>query len=398
MRRGAERRPTLLTAPFLAVLASTLAYFVAVGATIPLLPRYVEGPLGGGAVAVGVAAGMFSASAILFRPFIGRLGDRRGRRLLIVGGAAVAALSVAGYALAGSLPVLILMRMLGGIGEAGFFTGAATAAADLAPPERRGEAVSLFSLGLYVGIAVGPLLGELLVGDGNFARVWLLAGAGMLGAAALGLRLPDTRPEAGEGAGRLIHPAALGPGIVIWASVWGFAAFESFVPLHADDIGLDGSRYVFLMYASLIVMVRLFGARIPDTFGPKRTATVSLASTAAGLLAMTAWDSASGLYAGTAVLALGQSLAFPALMTMAVSAAPASQRAAVVGTFTAFVDLGFGIGPVSAGFAARLAGANSGAFLAGAAAAAVGLAVLLGRPEGRRRVSAPASPVPEVEG
>ena len=394
-----SRRPTLLTPAFLAILAATLAYFVSVGMTLPLFPLFVKGPLAGGAVAIGVAAGMFSVAAILVRPFVGRFGDRRGRRLLIAGGAALAGISVAGYAIAESLPVLIGMRVLGGIGEAAFFTGAATAAADLAPDERRGEAVSYFSLGLYVGIAIGPLLGELLVGDDHFARVWLVAGAGMLIAGALGLRVPDTRPEPTGEEGRLIHPAALAPGIVIWASVWGFAAYETFVPLHARDVGLSGARYVFLMYASLIVLVRLFGARIPDAWGSKRTATVSLGSTAIGLGLMAAWDTIAGLYVGTAILALGQSLAFPALMTMAVSRAPASQRAAVVGTFTAFVDLGFGIGPVSAGLAVRLVDANLGAFLAGAAAAVVGLAVLRTRRDAAPG-SAPSPPaaVPEVEG
>lgn len=400
MSRRAERRPTLLTPAFLAVLVSTLAYFIAVGATLPLLSLFVKGPLGGDSVAVGFASGSFAVSAIVLRPFMGRLGDRRGRRLLIVGGAALGGLSLAGYALAESLWVLVPMRLIGGIGEAAFFTGAATATADMAPEERRGEAVSFFSLGLYAGIAIGPLLGEWILDGTHFTRVWLIAGGGLMVSALLGIRVPDTRPEgvAGEEQGGLINRAGLVPGFVIAASVWGFAGFESFVPLYARDLALDGSRFVFLTYALVILAVRLFGARIPDRVGPRRTATVSLATSAVGLVLMTVLGTPVGLYTGTVVFALGQSLAFPALMSLAVAAAPAAQRGSVIGTFTAFVDLGFGIGPVTAGAVVAMT-SNRGAFAAGAVAAVIGLAILRTRPEVRPvRPTAPPAAVPEVEG
>ncbi|HYN36702.1 MAG TPA: MFS transporter, partial [Actinomycetota bacterium] len=78
----------VLTPLFLLIMLSTLAYFISVGALQPTLPRFVQGPLGGGDVQVGLAVGAFAFSAVLIRPFVGPIGDRRGRRLLIVLGAA----------------------------------------------------------------------------------------------------------------------------------------------------------------------------------------------------------------------------------------------------------------------------------------------------------------------
>src|SRR5687768_4975468 len=129
-------QPRLVTATFALVTVSSLAYFTAIGMLVPVLPHFVEGPLGGGSVAVGVAAGSFSLAAALLRPGIGRLGDRFGRRLLVVGGAAVAGVAVAGYTLAATLPALVALRLLTGVGEAGVFVGAATAVQDLAPDTR----------------------------------------------------------------------------------------------------------------------------------------------------------------------------------------------------------------------------------------------------------------------
>jgi len=87
----------LLSVPFVFVTLSTFAYFMALGALLPTLPRFVEEDLGGGSVAVGVVVGSFAFAAAILRPFAGRLGDLRGRRILIIGGSAVVGLSVLGY-------------------------------------------------------------------------------------------------------------------------------------------------------------------------------------------------------------------------------------------------------------------------------------------------------------
>jgi predicted MFS family arabinose efflux permease len=107
---------------------------------------------------------------------------------------------------------------------------------------------------------------------------------------------------------------------------------------------------------------------------------------AAGLGLVAVWGGRGGLYAGTALFSVGQALAFPALMTIAVSSAPASERAAVVGTFTAFFDLAFGTGALGLGAVAEVFG-YSGAFASAALVAAIGAAVTMAR-IGRQRAPA----------
>ncbi|HEV3402530.1 MAG TPA: MFS transporter, partial [Acidimicrobiales bacterium] len=209
---SSDRKPPLVTRPFVLVVAATFAYFVAVGALLPALPLYVEGPLGGGSVSVGLGVGAFSFSALVLRPWAGRLGDRRGRRPLVVGGAALAAVSIAGYVVATSLPLLVALRLVTGAGEALFFIGVVSATNDLAPDERRGEAMSYFSLAPYAGLAVGPVLGEALLEGDAFGPVWALAAASTVIAVILGARLPETHDTDGTADAparrrRLVHPA-----------------------------------------------------------------------------------------------------------------------------------------------------------------------------------------------
>jgi predicted MFS family arabinose efflux permease len=289
-RRSASTRPALLTPAFVAVTLASLAYFTGDGVLIPAVPRYVQGPLGAGNVAVGLVVGAFSLSALFLRPWAGGLGDRWGRRPLMLVGAGLFAASVLGYGLASSTEGLAGLRLLTGAGEAFFFVGAVTAITDLAPAQRRGEAMSLASLALYVGIGIGPLLGEVVIERFGFTAAWMLAVTAALVALAIALRVPDTRPddsghEAGVSAGRhrLVQRAGLLPGLVMLTGILGMAGFLTFVPLYALDVGMDGSRIVLLLLAAIVVGIRSLGARIPDRLGAARATRMALALSAAGL-------------------------------------------------------------------------------------------------------------------
>ncbi len=382
-------RPRLVTPTFLLVMLSTFAYFIAVGAIMPTLPRYVEGPLGGNNAAVGLVIGAFGVTAVLLRPLSGRLSDRRGRRILIQGGGTLVGVSIAAYALSSSLPALIVWRLLTGVGEAFFYVGAASVINDLAPDARRGEALSYFSLALFGGLAVGPVIGESVLEAIGFEWVWLVAGGSAFFAGLLGWWVPETRPEGMGDAPPtpLVHRAAVLPGAVLGTNIWALATFSSFIPLYVLTIGMSGSRFVFVVNSAVIISIRLFGARLPDRLGAKKAGTAALSATAVGLLTIAAWPDPVGLFTGTVLYSIGHALAFPALMTLAVSRAPAAERGAVVGTFTAFFDFSFGVGAISAGAIATLLGFR-GAFVAAAVVALAGLVLLLGYARAAQR-SAP---------
>ena len=372
-------RPRLVTGTFLLVMLSTLAYFTAVGAILPTLPLFVEGPLGGDNAAVGITIGAFGLTAVLLRPFAGRISDRKGRKILITGGGILAGVSIAGYALSGGLATLIVWRLLTGIGEAFFYVGAASVINDLAPDERRGEALSYFSLALFGGLALGPLVGEQTLEAFGFDWVWIVAGASSIGSGLVGLFVPETRPEGAGSAGRtrLLHKAAVLPGTVLATGVWALATFSSFIPLYVLTIGMKGSGLVFAVNSAAIISIRLFGAKLPDKLGAKKAGTIALTATATGLMVIALWAEPVGVFVGTVIYAIGHSLAFPALMTLAIKRAPAAERGAVVGTFTAFFDFSFGVGAASAGVIAKYLGYR-GAFAAASMVALGGLTLLLG--------------------
>ncbi len=114
-----------------------------------------------------------------------------------------------------------------------------------------------------------------------------------------------------------MHPAGVLPGAVLASAILGLAGFATFVPLYALEIGLSGSRLVFGFFSVIVLTIRLFGARIPDLLGARRAGRIALVTNTAGFLVMALWAEPVGLFVGTALFSAGQSLVFPALMSLA---------------------------------------------------------------------------------
>ncbi|MEU4294920.1 MFS transporter [Kribbella sp. NPDC026596] len=380
--------PRLVTPQFVLLGSAGLAYFLADGMLVPAVPRYVAGQLAGGNLAVGLVVAAFSLSALILRPWAGRLVDRHGRSIAMIGGGITFAASVAAYGLVDSVGALSALRLLTGVGDAFFFVGAVTAMSDLAPAERRGEAISLFSLSLYAGLAIGPPIGEGLGGLAGFGTVWLVAAGSALVAVLLALRVGETREPTTDDPGdqpvRLIPRAAVVPGLLLVALVWGMAGFLAFVPLYALDLGLPGAGFVLFGFAAIVVVIRSVGARIPDRLGAVRCVRVSLLCSTIGLALIGGWPTVPSLVLGTAVLGIGVALGTPAIMMLALDRAGAGERGAVMGTVSMSIDLATGLGPATFGLVAAGLGRGSG-FLAAALVAAAGLALAVAG--GRRTAS-----------
>jgi MFS family permease len=338
-------------------------------------PLFAAGPLGATEVGVGLTVGAFSLTALVLRPVAGRTADRRGRRPLLIGGALAYAAVMAAHVIASDLTVLIGLRLLLGAAEAFFFVAGFAAVADLAPPNRTGEALSFNSLALYLGIAIGPLLGELLLQAGGFNAAWLGGSALAVAAALLASRLPETMsPHAGDDRPVVIfHAAATGPGLALLAGIGGMAGFLAFVALYARELGLDGSGLVLLVFGGVVIGCRVLFARLPDRLPPFRLGAVALALSAAGLLIAATVHSPAGLLLGAAVLAVGVAFTTPALFAAIVNRVRPSERGAALGTASVFLDLAFGGGPVLLGLVAGVAGIPW-AFAVAAAVAALGAA------------------------
>jgi MFS family permease len=388
-----EARERLFTPAFILLAICELAYFTAAGLTIPLTPLFAEGPLGANELWVGITVGTFSVTAVVLRPFAGRTSDRRGRRQLIIGGALLCALALLGHAFTSELWMLIALRLVLGVAEAFFFVAAFAALADLAPKGRAGEALSFNSLALYLGIALGPLLGYQLLDIGGFELAWIggavLALAAMVLAIPIGETAPDGRADAP--ATPLFHPAAVAPGLAIFAGTAAMGGFLGFVALHAPDVGMDGSGPVLLLFGLVVITCRIVFARLPDRVPPFRLAAVALALAAAGMGVASIVVTIPGLLAGAALLALGMAFVTPAIFAATLARVPARERGSAMATVSVFIDMAFGAGPILVGFVAGLISIPAGFGAVGILAAVAAAGVTLSQGPRRTRIAGSAA-------
>jgi MFS family permease len=362
---------------FAGIFTVTFCGLLAVGAVLPVLPRYVHGPIGAGNIAVGVVIGAYAITGLLLRPVAGRVADRRGRKPAVLAGSLLVAAAGFLYLLPFGVVGLIGARLVLGAGEGTVFTAGSAWIVDIAPPSRRGRVIGLYGLAVWAGLSIGPLLGELLLHASGYTLVWLFAGVMPLLGAAIAFRVRDPYRPA-DGLEHEQHPLiareAVRPGAALALASVGYATVAAFVVLHLDARGVGHGATVFGAFATMVVLTRLIGGDLPDRAGPARVATAAAVVEAIGLATIGVATSLPVAIAGALAMGAAFSLLYPSLSLIVVGRISEARRGAALGTLTAFFDAGVGFGAPVAGLAATLTD-YEGSFLL-AAAIALGSAAL----------------------
>ena len=161
----------------------------------------------------------------------------------------------------------------------------------------------------------------------------------------------------------------------------GYAAVAAFLVLHLDDRDIGHGAEVFTAFAATVIAARVFGGWLPDRYGPAPCVVGAGLVEAGGLVAIMLAHSLPVAIAGALAMGAAFSLLFPSLALAVIDRVPEERRGVAMGTFTAFFDLGVGLGAPAAGLAAAIGGYPA-AF--GVAAAAAVTAAALGSTLGRR--------------
>jgi MFS family permease len=300
----------------------------------------------------------------------------------MMGGALLAAAGSSVAGLAGTMPVLLVLRGVTGVGEAALFVGAITLIADLSPPDRRAEGASYFSIAVFGGLGIGPVLGEWVLDDENYVQAFLTAGVLALATAVLASLVPKSvdrvhAPDETTRSSRrgILHPAALGPGVVLASIVAAFSTFTGFIPEHARAVGLSGAGGLFLVYSAVCLVGRVAGAKVPDRIGPGRAVSTALVFVGASLLLLAAVPEPWALWVAAAGFGIGMAFNYPSLMAIVVNRVDERERVAALSSFTMFFELGSVVGGLAFGAVGEVFGKRAG-FAGGIVCCVLGLVVL----------------------
>ncbi|MBR2658016.1 MAG: TCR/Tet family MFS transporter [Loktanella sp.] len=181
--------------PVTFILISVMLDAMGIGLILPVMPSLIQEVEGAGlanaALWGGVLATIYAAMQFIFGPTVGSLSDRYGRRPVLIISLVIMAFDYVLMALAHTIWLLIIGRVIGGITAATQSTSAAYMA-DISSPEEKAGNFGLIGAAFGVGFVVGPLVGGLLAEYGTRAPFWAAAGLAAANAVFGYFVLPET--------------------------------------------------------------------------------------------------------------------------------------------------------------------------------------------------------------
>ncbi len=332
-----------------------------------------------------ILSAYFAAYALLLLPG-GRLVDRFGARRVALVGLVVFAVGAAAGALVSNLGLLVVTRVVQGIG-AGLVSPAALAGAVSGfPPERRGGALGIWGASAGVANLLGPLLGGLLtVGFGWRADWWALVPLALLAVWAIAEHLPAIVHEVGaDGRQRVLTPrvvaASAVAGLTFAVMIGTFYLAEQYLQRSVGYSAL-GASAVLILVALLVALAAPLAGRIADSRGERLPAIIGFVAAGVGL-ALLAIPAVSLHGLGTIALLIPVGIGLGLLFVPTSRAALNATELASHGRVSAILSVARLVGAaVGAGLAgAALAGGPTASTTHSALAVAAGACLLLGLP------------------
>ncbi|MGE7119658.1 MFS transporter [Peribacillus sp. NPDC046944] len=359
--KGSER---IWTRDFVMICLANLCIFMGFQMTMPTIPLFVE-QLGGDDRLVGAVLGVFTFSALLIRPFAGKMLETKGRRIIFLIGLAIFAFSVGSFGFMGSIGLLFLMRIVQGVGWGLSSTASGTIASDIIPAKRRGEGMGYYGLSGNLALALGPTLGLFLVTVLPFQQLFLICSLlgilAMIMASLITYQKVERDPIAALSAKRfdIYEKSALQPSLLIFFISVTFGGIATFLPLYTAEKGVSGIQWYFLLYALALMVTRLFSGRLYDRRGHRAIFVPSALLIMSGMLLLAWMPGESVLYLAAVLYGMGFGSVQPALQAWSIEKTAPNRKAMANATYFSFFDLGVGIGAIVFGQIGYLFGYRS---------------------------------------
>ena len=346
-KRGSEDR--LFTLDFIFATLANVANSLGQQILVATLPVYVIST-GGTKAEAGLVAGAMTFAALFFRPYIGWLTDAWRRRPLVLIGTSCNGLASVVYLLAGSIPALLLGRVVHGVGLGCYTTAANAYVADIAPSGRRAEAMGLFSTAYALALVVGPVIGFMIVEATGFRSLFCFTGGLALLAFVISLFARERRqPE------EIKHrPWSLRTGIVAiealpigWTALcmgMGYGAISAFVAIFAQSRGIQNPGFYFMVDAIALTATRAFSGRVADRYGRTVVIVPCVILMAASMAMLPVAHGLISFVISAAMFGVGFGAGHPATMALLVDRVQPDKRGLAMSTFFSGFDLGITIG------------------------------------------------------
>ncbi|MCK5554489.1 MAG: MFS transporter [Deltaproteobacteria bacterium] len=364
---------------FVVLFFSIFASMLGNGIIVPLLPIYAEG-LGASGFWIGVIFSGFAISRSIFMPIVGRWSDKRGRKVFIATGLFIYAIISLGYILSDSVADLVTVRAIQGFSAAMIIPIAFAYIGEISPKDKEGSYLGLFSISLFAGFGLGPLLGGILHDQfGLDADFYAMGGLCWLAFFLVLLLLPELhlyrKFEHPRSYIEIIRsPVTKGLLFFRFSTAFTRGLLITFLPLFAhSSLGLTSSQTGIILSSNILLTSLLqapFG-HMADRFTRRGLVFWGSFWFSLGVALIPHMRSLAQIFVLNILLGAVGALPFPAANALVVEEGRKYGMGALMAIFNLSMSLGFAAGPILGGIISDL-GRQALIFYVGGLVGAVG--------------------------
>ncbi|QPQ37571.1 MFS transporter [Lysinibacillus sp. JNUCC-52] len=373
-----EGNTQIWTKRFISLFVTNISVFFVFYGLVTTLPLYAIGELHQTDKEAGLLLSGFLLSAIIVRPFSGKLLDVFGKKKLLV-------IAIIGYFLCTILylfihpfGLLLALRFVQGIFFSIITTAAGSLAADIVPVSRKGAGLGYFTMSTNLAVVIGPFIGLLLIQYSSFNVLFIVMSICVLAGGILAVTINTEDLPKPEHQGKLtfkfndlFERKALPVAAIASLVAFAYASVLSFLSVYAQQKDLMAvASFFYAVFAAAMLITRPYTGKLYDTKGPQFVIIPGIISFAIGLILL-ANVSGPALFLFSAVfVGFGYGAVTTSLQALAVQSTAHTRSGYATATYFTMFDLGIALGSYILGMVAVQVGYGS-VYLTGAGVLAV---------------------------
>lgn len=316
----------------------------------------------------GILSGIFIVGGFIARLWAGNNMKRLGAKKLLYIGTLIYFLLTFAYFFVHSVVLLLILRLVHGLGFGIAATASGTLAGAIVPSSRRGEGIGYYALSVTLSSAVGPFLSMFLYRtSGFYSLIWLSALLLFIALVGIFFIHVEKTTDSSNSVDNKVHKKfawsnyfekeALPISLITFLIGISYSSILSFMDAYARNIHLsEAASFFFLVYAITVLLSRPITGRVFDGFGDNFVMYPTYLFFALGLLLIGFAHSGWMLLLAAIFIGLGYGSFSPFGQAIAIRNSEAHRLGITTSTFFGFMDMGVGFGPFILGMFMPLLG------------------------------------------
>lgn len=363
MNQSASMKTPIWTKNFNINFITNFLVYLCMYLLIVIIASYTKSEYHASDSMAGLVSGLFIIGSLIGRFITGKYVNKIGPKRILIIGLILLIITQLFYFIEGALSILMFTRLVNGIATGVTTTATGTIAAYATPQERKSEGISLFSLSLVIGAAIGPFFGLLLINTFPIQLLFLLClMCGIISfiiSFFIKLNIDTTRdiikPQTTESKkfniNNYIAKEALPVAIIMLLAGLSYSSILTFLQFFAQEINLVTiSSYFFIFYAIASLITRPIAGRMMDLKNENVIAYPAFIFLILTFLTLSITNNSWLLILAGLLLGAGYGNISSCMQAIAIKVSPPAKYGIATSTYFIGLDLGLGFGPYILGF------------------------------------------------